>query len=156
MEPIPIPPPPVLEPRGTYMERRKRWSACNRLITLALIWWRRGESEYPGVLKTRKLLISRPTKNAVYAKTALNWNVSGTRPRKRGAVQPRSGDNLSIKDAAANRALFSGASPCHIPQHRTPSLECDNLHSVVLCRTGGDRGLIRSGGRDDAVQPAHR
>jgi hypothetical protein len=38
-----------------------------------------GESEYSRVLKTLKLLISRPAKNAVYAKIAPNWNVSGTR-----------------------------------------------------------------------------
>jgi hypothetical protein len=34
---------------------------------------------YSGLLKTRKLLISRPAKNAKYHEIALNWNVSGTR-----------------------------------------------------------------------------
>jgi hypothetical protein len=37
-----------------------------------------GESEYSRVLKTCKLLISRPAKNAEYYKIAPNWNVSGT------------------------------------------------------------------------------
>jgi len=42
-------------------------------------WWRRGESEYSGLLKTRKLLIFPPAKNAQYHEIAPNWNVSGTR-----------------------------------------------------------------------------
>src|SRR5690242_20488504 len=42
-------------------------------------WWRRGESEYSGLLKTRKLLIFRDAKNAENGKIAPNWNVSGTR-----------------------------------------------------------------------------
>ncbi len=42
-------------------------------------WCRRGESEYSGSLKTRKLLILRDAKNAEYGKIAFNWNVSGTR-----------------------------------------------------------------------------
>jgi hypothetical protein len=37
-----------------------------------------GESEYSGVLKTRKLLIFRDAKNAEHGKIAPNWNVSGT------------------------------------------------------------------------------
>src|SRR5437899_3271774 len=36
-----------------------------------------------------------------------------------------------------------------------PSLECNDLHRIILRRAGGDGGLIRSRGRDDAVQPAH-
>lgn len=36
-----------------------------------------------GALKTRKLLILRPAKNAVYGKIAPNWNVSGTRLAKK-------------------------------------------------------------------------
>jgi len=38
-----------------------------------------GELEYSGLLKTRKLLIFRPAKNAQYREIAPNWNVSGTR-----------------------------------------------------------------------------
>jgi hypothetical protein len=38
-----------------------------------------GESEYSGVLKTRKLLIFRSAQNAENGKIAPNWNVSGTR-----------------------------------------------------------------------------
>jgi hypothetical protein len=38
-----------------------------------------GESEYSGVLKTRKLLTFRDAKNAEHGKIAPNWNVSGTR-----------------------------------------------------------------------------
>jgi hypothetical protein len=38
-----------------------------------------GESEYSRVLKIRKELISRDTKNAENGKIAANWNVSGTR-----------------------------------------------------------------------------
>ena len=38
-----------------------------------------GESEYSGLLKTRKLLIFRDAKNAEHGKIAPNWNVSGTR-----------------------------------------------------------------------------
>jgi hypothetical protein len=37
-----------------------------------------GESEYPGLLKTHKLLIFRDAKNAEHGKIAPNWNVSGT------------------------------------------------------------------------------
>jgi hypothetical protein len=37
-----------------------------------------GESEYSVRLKTRKLLIFRPAKNARYHEIASNWNVSGT------------------------------------------------------------------------------
>ena len=46
-------------------------------------------------LKTRKLLISLPAKNAQYYKIAFNWNVSGTRNfhlfirrEKRGEARP--------------------------------------------------------------------
>ena len=38
-----------------------------------------GESEYLGVLKTRKLLFFRDGQNAENGKIAVNWNVSGTR-----------------------------------------------------------------------------
>jgi len=38
-----------------------------------------GESEYSGVLKTRKLLTFRDAKNAEPGEIAPNWNVSGTR-----------------------------------------------------------------------------
>jgi len=54
---------------------------CDHLLSDALgslLWWRRGESEYSVVLKTRKLLIFRDAKNAEHGKIALNWNVSGT------------------------------------------------------------------------------
>jgi len=37
-----------------------------------------GESEYSGVLKTRKLLIFRNAKNAENCQIASSWNVSGT------------------------------------------------------------------------------
>jgi len=49
------------------------------LITLELESWRREESEYSGVLKTRNLLIFRDAKIAENCKIAANWNVSGTR-----------------------------------------------------------------------------
>jgi hypothetical protein len=42
-------------------------------------WWRRGESEYSAVLKTRNLLIFRDAQNAENGKMVLNWNLSGTR-----------------------------------------------------------------------------
>jgi hypothetical protein len=62
-----------MRPRDSWffstIERKKKPS----------IWWRRGESEYSRLLKTRKLLISRPAKNAQYHEIAPNWNVSGTR-----------------------------------------------------------------------------
>jgi hypothetical protein len=38
-----------------------------------------GESEYPGLLKTHKLLISRDAQKSKNAEIAPNWNVSGTR-----------------------------------------------------------------------------
>jgi len=44
-----------------------------------LYWWRRGESEYSSVLKTRNLLIFRDAQNAENGEIAPNWNVSGTR-----------------------------------------------------------------------------
>jgi hypothetical protein len=51
----------------------------NLLTTRHLESWRRGESEYPGLLKTRNLFIFRNAKNARNEEIALNWNVSGTR-----------------------------------------------------------------------------
>jgi hypothetical protein len=42
-------------------------------------WWRRGESEHSGVLKTLKLLIFRHARYALASGIAPNWNVSGTR-----------------------------------------------------------------------------
>jgi hypothetical protein len=42
-------------------------------------WWRRGESEYSGVLKTHKLLIFRGAQNVENGEIGPNWNVSGTR-----------------------------------------------------------------------------
>jgi hypothetical protein len=41
-------------------------------------WCRRRESEYPGLLKTHKLLVFRDAKNAEHGRIAPNWNVSGT------------------------------------------------------------------------------
>jgi hypothetical protein len=41
--------------------------------------WRRGESEYSGLLKTLNLLIFRDAKTAEHGRIAANWNVSGTR-----------------------------------------------------------------------------
>src|SRR6202011_497032 len=48
-------------------------------ITRHLEAWRRGKSEYSGLLKARNLLIFRDAKNAKNGKIAANWNVSGTR-----------------------------------------------------------------------------
>src|SRR5712664_3477628 len=50
----------------------------NSLITRQLEWWRRGESEYSGLLKTHNLFIFRNAKNERNGEIALNWNVSGT------------------------------------------------------------------------------
>jgi hypothetical protein len=54
-------------------------NGCNLVITDYLVWWRRGESEYSPVLKTRNLLIFPYAKNAEHDKIAPNWNVTGTR-----------------------------------------------------------------------------
>src|SRR5882762_10406834 len=54
-------------------------NGCNLVITDYLVWWRRGESEYSGLLKTLNLLICRDAKNAEHGEIAPNWNVSGTR-----------------------------------------------------------------------------
>jgi hypothetical protein len=43
------------------------------------LWWRRGESEYSGALKTRKLLKNRNAANAKTSKIGPNWNVTGMR-----------------------------------------------------------------------------
>src|SRR5438132_698860 len=53
--------PLVLNKSGT----RTRQCICNLLITKQLESWRRGESEYSGLLKTRRLLISRGAQNAL-------------------------------------------------------------------------------------------
>jgi len=42
-------------------------------------WWRLGESEYSGLLKTRNLLKNPDAQNALVSEIAPNWNVSGTR-----------------------------------------------------------------------------
>jgi hypothetical protein len=76
---IPFPPPPVPERPWNSSGTRVHPLRCNLLITEALKWWRRGESEYLKVLKTRDLLIFRDAKNAEHGKIAPNWNVSGTR-----------------------------------------------------------------------------
>jgi hypothetical protein len=65
----------ALDTSGTWAPNTLR----NPLITQQLEFWRRGESEYSGLLKTRNLLISRDAKNAENGKIAPNWNVSGTR-----------------------------------------------------------------------------
>jgi len=71
----------------------KIFLACNRGAGVGQEWlaltiavysafeekWRRGESEYSRVLKTRNLLIFRDAKNAENGKIAPNWNASGTR-----------------------------------------------------------------------------
>jgi hypothetical protein len=64
---------------GTVSGAQACKNGCNLLITDYLVWWRRGESEYSGVLKTRRSLIFRHAKNAEHGKIAANWNVSGTR-----------------------------------------------------------------------------
>src|SRR6267378_4495264 len=62
----------VFEPKGlVYLVNH-----CSRG---SYIWWRWGESEYSGLLKTLNLLIFRDAKNAEHGRIAANWNVSGTR-----------------------------------------------------------------------------
>src|SRR5712692_6145062 len=75
MLPMRIPELVLPEPRGYFANATSR----DKTIHLVLKWWRREESEYSGVLKTRNLLIFRDAKNAKNGKIALNWNVSGTR-----------------------------------------------------------------------------
>jgi hypothetical protein len=53
--------------------------AAKLLKNKHLEWWRRGESNYYALLKTRKLLIFRNAQNARNGKFASNWNVPGTR-----------------------------------------------------------------------------
>ncbi len=62
------------EPRGYFANATSR----DKTIHFVLKWWRQGESEYLGVLKTRNLLIFRDAKNAEHGKIVPNWNVSGT------------------------------------------------------------------------------
>ena len=68
-----------------------------------------GESEYSGLLKTRKLLILRGAKNAEYAEIAANWNESGTRglgQRSQFLVREK---GMSARFLAARRfAIISG------------------------------------------------
>ena len=60
--------------------------------------WRRGESEYSEVLKTRKLLKNRRARKSKNAEIAPNWNVSGTRdfaerfrePKEQSSLEDRS------------------------------------------------------------------
>lgn len=67
------------------------------------------ESEHPGLLKTRNLLILRSANNAQYDKIAANWKVSGTRGFRE--LQPVSGDfsevspGTACREGAASRAL---------------------------------------------------
>ena len=67
-------PPLALDTNGTWTPDILR----KLLTTKQLEWWRRGESEYPQVLKTRNLLIFRDARNAENYQIAPNWNVSGT------------------------------------------------------------------------------
>jgi hypothetical protein len=53
--------------------------ACNGLKAKAQKWWRRGELEYSGVLKTSKLLKNRHAQKSENAEIVPNWSVSGTR-----------------------------------------------------------------------------
>jgi len=73
-----VPPPPVLERYEDRIWTQACKNGCNLLITDYLVWWRRGESEYSGVLKTHKLLENRRDRKSKNAEIAPNWNVSGT------------------------------------------------------------------------------
>jgi hypothetical protein len=63
-----------------------------------------GGAEYSGPLKTRKLLIFRPAKNARYHEIAPNWNVSGTRTFQ-PASEFREEDSSSPATAPSFRKL---------------------------------------------------
>jgi hypothetical protein len=73
----------VLAPCGTLRDgiASHRGKVLSRELSAyrTVEWWRRGESEYSVVLKTRKLLIFREAKNAENGEITANWNVSGTR-----------------------------------------------------------------------------
>ena len=69
-------------------------------------WWRRGESEYSWVLKTRKLLISRPAKNAQNHEIASNWNVSGTRVLNSMTARRRKSVSTSLQNGPDRAAIF--------------------------------------------------
>jgi len=68
---------------GSCIMKRRRHRLCDSGFASTnpetRKWWRRGESEYSWLLKTRKLLNFRHAKNAENCQIALNWNVSGTR-----------------------------------------------------------------------------
>ena len=57
----------------------RKTHACNSFQIKKKEWCRRGESEYSGALKPRKLLVFRDAKNAERGRIGANWNVSGTR-----------------------------------------------------------------------------
>jgi len=62
-----------------YIRGARQNGSCNSFRIKKKDWWRRGESEYPAVLKTRNLLSFRDAQNAESDEIALDWNVSGTR-----------------------------------------------------------------------------
>jgi hypothetical protein len=53
----------------------------------SLRWWRRGESQYYGLLRTLKLLILRHAQNARNAQTASRRYTAGTRSRDRAETR---------------------------------------------------------------------
>jgi len=82
--------------------------------TRVVEWWRRGESEYSAVLKTRKLLKNEQAQNSKNAEIAPNWNVSGTREDRasttdlREAVTTYGNLCLSIEGPALLSRFFLG------------------------------------------------
>lgn len=69
------------------------------------------DSEHPGLLKTRNLLILRSAKNAQYDKIAAHWNVSGTRGFR--DLQPVSGDFSEVSmELLVGSVLLLERCPC--------------------------------------------
>src|SRR6266404_1839954 len=69
--------------RGDTRHGGQRRIVTEFVSQIRQLWWRRGESEYSRLLKTRKLLKNRDAQKSKNAGIAPNWNISGTRLAKK-------------------------------------------------------------------------
>src|SRR5208282_2781800 len=92
-------------------------------------FWRRGESEIDGALKTRNLLILPVTQNAENGEIALNWNVSGTRDFSFAKRNFGTASRLSPKLATTSPSVQSAEPDQRAKRRQTrPSLEPGTRH----------------------------
>lgn len=110
--------------------------------------WRRGESEYAGLLKTRTLLKNREARNAQSVGIAPNWNVSGTRTLSQ--LRHFRGGKYSPRDGLRGSLLYGRAILLRRVRIVGPSLGGRNGSFPMRGSRGSSAGCARGHRRREA------